>query len=105
MKIEERIGAEALARHAASGAAESQQARQAGRPGDSIAPGGAAADSAQISTLAGRIRGRLEAMAGGHERRVEWLAAEVQAGRYRVDPAALSRALASEALGETARRG
>lgn len=99
MRVEERIGAEAAASQsaAASGTEKTRKPSSAGVP---VARGGSA-DSAQLSTLAGRIRERLEAIGSDHAARVERLGAEVRSGRYRVDVAALSRALASEAVGGT----
>jgi len=97
MKIEERIAAETAAQQSAAGAAEVQRARAG--TADGVALAGAGRDTAQISTLAGRIRSRLDTIAAEHSARVEQLTAEVRSGRYQVDVAALSRALAAEALG------
>lgn len=96
MRIEERIGAEAAASQSAA-ASEAQKIRKppAGIPGDRSGTG----DSTRISTLAGRIRERLDAIGASHAARVEQLAGDVRSGRYRVDVAALGRALASEARG------
>lgn len=103
MRIEERIAAETGAQQSAAGAAEVQRMRAGMESGS--AAGGAGRDIAQISTLAGRIRSRLDAMAAGHAARVEQLTAEVRSGRYQVDVAALSRAMAAEALGADALGG
>jgi len=57
---------------------------------------GGGEDRLEISSLAGRIRVGLEAVAMNQQQRVAALARQYQAGGYRVDSAALAGVLASQ---------
>ncbi|MCL5746472.1 MAG: flagellar biosynthesis anti-sigma factor FlgM [Acidobacteria bacterium] len=84
------------------GAARSGQAAETQRTGsDGRAGAGRAgndADRVELSSLAGRLSYFLEAGAQARASRVSQLAADVQGGRYRVDSAAVSRAMLDDAL-------
>ncbi len=54
---------------------------------------GAGEDRLELSGLAGRIRTGLDALAAGQRSRVEQLARDYGAGRYRADETRLARAL------------
>ena len=97
MRVEDRIASEAARQSAA--AAETQKTRPSTSTEAAGAAGDASDDRLQLSSLAGRIRDVFDGMAQTKAARVEQLTAAVQSGRYQVDVAGLSRALASEFLG------
>jgi flagellar biosynthesis anti-sigma factor FlgM len=76
-------------------AAQAAAAGAAGRAG--VAKAGTRSDQVQISDLSSALRA-LSAGSPEREARVDQLAAVYQAGHYRVDAAAVSRSVVSEAL-------
>jgi anti-sigma28 factor (negative regulator of flagellin synthesis) len=98
MRVDERIAAESARQTAEAGEAQRTRAANAGAAGAGTPAGNA--DRLQISTLASGIRDTFDGLAQSHAARLEQLGADVRAGRYQVDPAALSRAMVSRALGE-----
>jgi hypothetical protein len=82
-----------------------QGTREAGATassGESVDPGAQwkPADRVQLSKLSGRLLEALRAEAPDRAARVARLAAEVSAGRYRPDAAAIGREVVEEALHE-----
>lgn len=101
MRVEDGNRAEAVA-YQAGKSLESQRTARPGGADASTAPEGAPAaggDHLDLSGAAGRIRDVLASLAAGHAARVDQVASEVQAGRYRVDAQALSRAMLADSLG------
>ena len=94
MRVEERLPAGAAQPNAET--AETQRTRAA-QSSERTANAGSS-DRLQLSGLAERIRGVFDELGAAHAARVEQIGGEVRAGRYQVDVARLSRALAAEAL-------
>jgi hypothetical protein len=81
----------------ANRAAESQELEQAGRQ-RADATGAAGSDRVELSALAHRIAGVLEAAEARQAGRVRELARAYQSGRYEPQPHEVSRAVVAEAL-------
>lgn len=91
-----RIHEQNLTGAAASGAPA--EAQRNGRADGSASSAGSRADRVELSGAVGAISRALTADGAGRAGRVRELAAQYQAGGYRAEPAATSRAMVADAL-------
>jgi len=77
---------------------ETQSVHPSGKGGSVSKAGSGASDSVQLSSLSGRISQSLETDSASRAHRVSQIAAAVQAGTYKVDASAVSRAIVDQSI-------
>jgi anti-sigma28 factor (negative regulator of flagellin synthesis) len=83
----------------AAGTSGAQEIQRSGGGSNSSAKAGASGDSVEFSSTLGSLSRAMESYGSSRESTVQSLAAQYQAGAYKVDSAAVSRGMISDALG------
>jgi hypothetical protein len=95
MRVDDRqLAGSQAAQSGKASAAQEVERRGSSRQLDSRRAGGA--DRVELSDLTGGLARTLQASATERANRIEQLGRDVSAGRYRPDPAAVSRAIVAE---------